>query len=47
MCRSVGEAKTWHKIARARYRGLGRVALQVLLTFMITNAKKWALKGSP
>jgi len=40
--RAFGEAKTWHRMARARYRGLGRVTIQVLMTFMCMNAKKIA-----
>lgn len=43
--RVFGHDKTWHKMARARYRGIKRVALQVFLTFMVTNAKKAALVG--
>jgi len=44
--RVFGHAKTWHRMARARYRGLKRVALQVFLTFMVINVKKIALGGS-
>jgi transposase len=43
--RVFGHAKTWHKMSRARYRGIKRVALQVFLTFMVINAKKAALIG--
>jgi len=40
--RVFGEAKTWHRMMRARYRGLERVAVQVLMTFICLNAKKMA-----
>ena len=40
--RIFGEAKTWHGMARARYRGRFRVAIQVFLTFICLNAKKMA-----
>ncbi len=40
--RVFGEAKTWHRMVRARYRGLERVAIQVLMTFICLNAKKMA-----
>lgn len=40
--RIFGEAKTWHGMARARYRGRSRVAIQVLLTFICLNVKKMA-----
>ncbi|MBE3586332.1 MAG: transposase [Thermoanaerobacter sp.] len=43
--RVFGHAKTWHEMARARYRGIKCVALQVFLTFIVTNAKKAALIG--
>ncbi|MBD3272023.1 MAG: transposase [Elusimicrobia bacterium] len=35
-----GEAKKWHGLHRARYRGRWRVAIQVLMTFFVTNAKR-------
>ncbi|MCL6613348.1 MAG: transposase [Firmicutes bacterium] len=35
-----GEAKVWHGMARARYRGLAKVTIQILLTYMVMNAKK-------
>ncbi|MCG0278411.1 MAG: transposase [Thermanaeromonas sp.] len=40
--RVFGEVKTWHCLYRARYRGLARVTVQVLLTFLVVNAKKMA-----
>ena len=40
--RAFGEAKVWHRMARARYRGLDRVTVQVLMTFMVMNVKKMA-----
>ncbi|BCV24993.1 IS1182 family transposase [Gelria sp. Kuro-4] len=40
--RIFGEAKTWHGMARARYRGRFRVAIQVFLTFICLNVKKMA-----
>ena len=40
--RVFGEAKVWHRITRARYRGLDRVKIQVLMTFMVMNVKKMA-----
>lgn len=41
--RVFGEAKAWHNIARARYRGRARVAIQVLLLLFASrqeNGKK-------
>lgn len=35
-----GEAKKHHQIARARYRGRWRVAIQVFMTFMVMNLKR-------
>jgi len=40
--RVFGEAKVWHRMARARYRRLERVKIQVLMTFMVMNVKKMA-----
>ncbi|MCL6581985.1 MAG: IS1182 family transposase, partial [Firmicutes bacterium] len=40
--RLFGELKVWHRMARARYRGLSRVTIQVLLTLIVANAKKMA-----
>lgn len=40
--RKFGEAKKWHGMARARYRGLARVKIQVLMTFLVINAKRIA-----
>jgi len=38
--RKFGEAKKWHKMDRARYRGLGKVKIQVLMTFLVLNVKR-------
>ncbi len=38
--RKFGEAKKWHGLRRARYRGKWRVALQVFMTFIVINVKK-------
>lgn len=38
--RKFGEAKKWHGLRRARYRGKWRVAIQVLMTFLVMNAKR-------
>lgn len=35
-----GEAKKWHSMERARYRGRWRVAVQVFMTFFVINAKR-------
>jgi IS5 family transposase len=35
-----GEAKKWHCMRRARYRGRWRVAIQVFMTFFVLNAKR-------
>jgi hypothetical protein len=40
--RKFGEAKKWHGMARARYRGLAKVKIQVLMTFLAINVKKLA-----
>lgn len=40
--RKFGEAKRWHGLARARYLGLARVRIQVLLTFLVMNLKLMA-----
>lgn len=40
--RLFAEAKIWHGMARARYRGLGKVTIQVLMTFICLNIKKMA-----
>lgn len=49
--RLFGDVKTWHGMRRARYRGLGRVTVQVLMTLIVANAKKMAnllaAKGVP
>lgn len=42
--RLFGEVKVWHRMDRARYCGLGRVTIQVLLTFLVANAKKMAAR---
>lgn len=38
--RKFGEAKKWHGMSRARYRGKWKVAIQVLMTFLVMNAKR-------
>lgn len=38
--RKFGEAKKWHGMARARYRGLWRVKIQALMTFIVINLKR-------
>lgn len=38
--RKIGEAKKWHGLTRARYRGKWRVAIQVLMTFLVLNVKR-------
>jgi len=38
--RKFGEAKKWHGLGRARYRGKWRVAIQVLMTFLVMNVKR-------
>jgi IS5 family transposase len=38
--RKFGEAKKWHGLSRARYRGKWRVAIQALMTFMVINVKR-------
>ena len=38
--RKFGEAKKWHGLRRARYRGKWRVAIQVFMTFIVINVKK-------
>ena len=40
--RVFAEAKMWHGMGRARYRGRWRVAVQVLLTCIVCNIKKMA-----
>ncbi|MBL7157723.1 MAG: IS1182 family transposase [Candidatus Omnitrophica bacterium] len=40
--RKFGEAKKWHGMSRARYRGKHKVAIQVLMTFLVMNAKRMA-----
>jgi len=40
--RKFGEAKRWHGMSRARYRRLWRVKIQVLMTFLVINAKRMA-----
>jgi len=35
-----GEAKKHHRMARARYRGRWRVAIQVFMTFIVMNSKR-------
>ena len=40
--RKFGEAKKWHGMSRARYRGKHKVTIQVLMTFLVMNAKRMA-----
>jgi IS5 family transposase len=40
--RKFGEAKKWHGMARARYRGRAKVKIQVLMTFLVLNVKRIA-----
>jgi len=40
--RVFAEAKTWHRMGKARYRGRERVTIQVLMTFICLNVKKMA-----
>lgn len=40
--RKFGEAKKWHGMSRARYRGKWKVAIQILMTFLVMNAKRMA-----
>ena len=38
--RKFGEVKVWHKLHKARYRKRSRVAIQVLMTFLVVNVKR-------
>lgn len=38
--RKFGEAKKWHRLGRARYRGYWRVKIQVLMVFLVMNIKR-------
>jgi IS5 family transposase len=38
--RKFAEAKKWHGLRRARYRGRWKVAIQALMTFLVMNAKR-------
>lgn len=38
--RKFGEAKKWHGLSRARFRRKWRVAIQVLMTFLVMNVKR-------
>ena len=38
--RKFGEAKKWHGLSRARYRRKWRVAIQVIMTFLVMNVKR-------
>ncbi|MEA4883919.1 MAG: transposase [Clostridia bacterium] len=40
--RVFGDAKKWHGMGRARYRGQAKVAIQVIMTMMVVNAKRFA-----
>ena len=37
--RVIGQAKKWRELGRARYRGLWKVEVQALMTFMVGNLK--------
>lgn len=41
--RKFGEAKSWHRFGRCRYRGLDRYTVQSLLTFAVLNLKRIVL----
>ena len=43
--RAFADCKVWHRMARARYRGLSRVTIQVILTLIVVNAKKMAKRA--
>lgn len=47
--RKFGEAKRWHGMSRARYRGKWKVAIQILMTFLVMNTKRMVklLKEDP
>lgn len=45
--RKFGEAKKWHSLYRARYRGKWRIAIQVFMTFMVLNIKRMIKLLSP
>ena len=38
--RRFGQAKWHHRLARARYRGRWRVAIQAVMTFFVIDAKR-------
>ncbi|MCM8773820.1 MAG: transposase [Candidatus Omnitrophica bacterium] len=38
--RKFAEAQKWHGLSRARYRGKWKVAIQVIMTFLVINAKR-------
>lgn len=38
--RKFGEAKKWHGLSRARFRGKWRVTIQVIMTFLVINVKR-------
>nr|MBC8359353.1 IS1182 family transposase [Candidatus Aminicenantes bacterium] len=40
--RKFAEAKKWHGLSRARYRGKWKVAIQIIMTFLVMNAKRIA-----
>jgi IS5 family transposase len=45
--RTFGEAKLWHRLGLARYRGLLNFRIQSYMTFMALNLKRivWLLTG--
>lgn len=45
--RKFGEAKRWHGLDRARYRGRWRVAIQALMVFTVMNLKLMANMSLP
>lgn len=45
MERVFGDAKKWQRMGRARYRGWARVAIQVILTMIVANAKEFASRA--
>jgi IS5 family transposase len=46
--RTFGEAKLWHRLGLARYRGVANFRIQSYMTFMATNLKRilWILEGA-
>jgi IS5 family transposase len=46
--RTFGEAKLWHRLGLARYRGVANFRVQSYMTFMVLNLKRivWLLTGA-